>query len=66
MTDRVIKEYEPRKFETVYVVQVFRNGKWEDHGQFSGVLATFVARSSASEAAYNGLKSRVVERQVEL
>lgn len=66
MTDRVIKNYEPRKFKTVYVAQRKVKNEWVDATEHEGFMSLLSAQASAKDLAHRGCISRVVEREVEL
>lgn len=66
MGDRVIKNYEPRKFKTVYVAQRKVKNEWVDATEHEGFFASVNAHTSAKDLAYRGCTSRVVEREVEV
>lgn len=66
MTDRVIKNYEPRKFKTVYVAQRKVKNEWVDATEHEGFFGSVNAHTSAKDLAHRGCTARVVEREVEL
>ena len=65
-SDRVIKNYEPRKFKTIYVAQRKVKNEWVDATEHEGFFASVNAHTSAKDLAYRGCTSRVVEREVEV